>query len=464
MKRAAIVLAIMVMAGLSQSAFAQRAGERWVVAWAASIQGPYPVGNPSAQPDQKLAFPSAEEGANDQTFRLVLRPDIWGRQARLRFSNVLGSRPLTLDAVFAGLQLGGPALIKGSNRPVSFGGNSAVTIAPGSSVWSDPVTLAVRDPAALELAGRKLAVSFHVVGNSGPMTWHAKALQTSYVSAPRSGSLGRSEDEAAFPFSTASWFFLDAVEMSAAADSFAIVAFGDSITDGTASTMNGDDRWPDVLSRRLHAVYGNRVAVVNAGIGGNQVAGPPSYHADKPFPGGPSSKARIDRDVLDLSGVRYVIWLEGINDFSKNGNAPLEKVVEAMKGVVGHIRSKRPDIRIIGATVTTALGSSSPAHGSAEQDEKRKALNEFIRTSGLFDAVIDFDKVTVDPRTGGLKPELVPDSTIGGPGDKLHPNRAGYLAMGVAIDLGLFKSDPKVDSKLDSKLGPKAKARTEPRR
>ncbi len=275
------LLAAMVLACLSPVALAQRGVEKWVVSWTASIQGPYPVGNPSAQPDQKFAFPSSAEGANDQTFRLVLRPDIWGRQARLRLSNVLGTRPVTFDGVHVGLQLGGPALVKGSNRPVSFGGKSMVTVAPGTSVWSDPVTLGVRDPGALELAGRKLAVSFHVVGNSGPMTWHAKALQTSYVSAPKSGSLGQSEDEAAFPFSTASWFFLDAVEMTAPADSFAIVAFGDSITDGTASTMNGDDRWPDVLSRRLRAVNGNRIAVVNAGIGGNQVAGPPSYNADK---------------------------------------------------------------------------------------------------------------------------------------------------------------------------------------
>ena len=109
-----------------------------------------------------------------------------------------------------------------------------------------------------------------------------------------------------------------------------------------------------------------------------------------------------------------------------------------MTDVVGRIRARGPDIRVIGATVVTALGSSSAAHGFPEQDEKRKALNEFIRTSGLFDGVIDFDKATLDPQTGGLKPEFVPDSTTGGPGDKLHPNRAGYLAMGMAIDLGLF--------------------------
>jgi lysophospholipase L1-like esterase len=420
----------------SQPAGARR-GEKWVVSWAASVQGPYPVGNASAQPDQAFAFPSPQSGANNQTFRLAVRPDIWGRQARLRLSNALGTQPVMFDDVFVGLQLGGPALVRGSNHPVTFGGQSSVTIIPGTWVWSDPVELPfVRRPD--DLTGRKLAVSFHVAGQSGPMTWHAKALQTSYLSPPGSGSLGRQEDESAFPYTTASWFFLDAVEMIAPASSFAIVAFGDSITDGTASTMNGDDRWPDVLSRRLHAMHGNRIAVVNAGIGGNQIAGPATYGPDKPAPGGPSAKSRVDRDVLELSSVTHLVWLEGINDFSRNGNATLDQVTDTIRDVTARVRASRPEIRIIGATVVTALGSSSAAHGFAEQDEKRKALNEFIRTSGVFDGVIDFDMVMVDATTGGLKAEFVPESTTGGPGDKLHPNRTGYHAMGMAIDLGLF--------------------------
>ena len=235
---------------------------------------------------------------------------------------------------------------------------------------------------------------------------------------------------------------LDAVEMLASADSFAIVAFGDSITDGTASTLNGDDRWPDVLLRRLQAIYGNRVAVVNAGIGGNQVVGPPEYGPQKPFPGGPSALMRIDRDVMELSGVSAMIWLEGTNDFSRNGNASVETVINGMKEIVGRIRAKRPELRVFGATVLTALGSTSATHGFPEQDEKRRALNDFIRKSGLFDRVVDFDRVTLDAQSGGLKPEFVPESTTGGPGDRLHPNHAGYLAMGMTIDLNLFKRTP----------------------
>ena len=224
--------------------------------------------------------------------------------------------------------------------------------------------------------------------------------------------------------------------MMAPADTKVIVGFGDSITDGTASTMNGDDRWPNVLSRRLLAA-GHRAAVLNAGIGGNQIAGPAEYSPQKPFAGGPSAGTRIERDVLSLSGVTAIIWLEGINDFSKNGNADPETVQTRMREIVARVRAKSPAIKIFAATVATALGATNAAHGSPEQDDKRKAFNSFIRTAGIFDGVIDFDAATLDAATGGLKAEFVPDSTTGGPGDKLHPNRAGYLAMGHAIDLDL---------------------------
>lgn len=409
--------------------------EGWVTSWAASVQGPYPVGNPSAQPDQSFIFPGPAEGARDQSFRLVLRPSLWGRQARLRFSNAFGTRPLVLDGVHVGLQHGGATLVPGTNRPLRFAGAEAVTIPPGEQAWSDPVELPfAAAPDSPLLMGRKLAVSFHVGAASGPMTWHAKAMQTSYATAPGAGSKGGDEGEEAFPFSTASWFFLDALDMTAPAGTPVIVGFGDSITDGTASTMNGDDRWPDVLARRLNAALGNRVSVVNAGIGGNQVVGPAEYAPDKPFPGGPSALSRLERDVISLSGVTTVVWLEGTNDFSRNGNASLEAVRNGMQEGVRRLRAGISGVRVVGATVTPALGSTSAAHGHAEQDEKRKALNSFIREGGLFDAVVDFDRATLDPATGGLKREMIPDSTTGGPGDKLHPNRAGYVAMGSSIE------------------------------
>jgi lysophospholipase L1-like esterase len=427
------------MASISTSSASAQPPLKWVTSWTGSVQGPYPIGNPSAQPDLRFAFPTPETGARDQSFRLIVRPDLWSRQVRLRFSNALGTRSVTFDGVHVGLQQGAAVLVAGSNQPVSFAGKRATTVASGMSTWSDAVSLPfVRDPAAPELLGRKLAVSFHVAGESGPMTWHAKALTTSYLTAPGAGAKGAAEDEQEFPFSTASWYFLDALDMMAPADACAIVALGDSITDGTASTMNGDDRWPDVLARRLHAIHGNIFAVVNAGIGGNQVVGPATYSPQQPFPGGPSAKDRLDRDVLSLSGVAAVIWLEGINDFSKNGNASVAAVEAGMKDVVSRIRAQFSGVRMIGATVTSALGSTNANHGSPEEDAKRKALNQFIRAGGLFDGVADFDAATLDPQTGGMRTEFVPDSTTGGPGDKIHPNRVGYLAMGMAVDLDLL--------------------------
>jgi lysophospholipase L1-like esterase len=431
-----ILWCLMFAVALAVCPVSAQEGQTWVTSWAASVQGPYPVGNPSAQPDQRFAFPTPTAGANDQTFRLIVRPNLWGRQARLRFSNAFGTKPLTLDGVFIGLQMTAAAVVPGTNQSVRFKGQESVVIQPGAWVWSDPVSLPfASDPDAASLSGRKLAVSVHVAGESGPMTWHAKALQTSYVTAPRAGTKGGEEGEAAFPFSTSSWFFLDAIDMSAPAGTPVIVALGDSITDGTASTMNADDRWPDVLSRRLDAAYGNRVSVLNAGIGGNQVVGPKEYGPEKPFPGGPSAGQRLERDVLGLSGVSTVIWLEGINDFSRNGNAAVEDVQSGMRDVISRLRAR--GVRVVGATLPSALGSTSAAHGFPEQDAKRKALNEFIRSPGVFDAAVDFDAVTLDRETGGLKPEMIPDSTTGGPGDKLHPNRTGYHAMGTSIDLNV---------------------------
>lgn len=422
------------------TAASAQTGQKWVTVWTGSVQGPYPTGNASAQPNLKFAFPSAEAGARDQTLRLIVQPDLWSRSMRLRFSNALGTKPVTFDGVFAGLQWSAAAIVPNTNQAVRFGGKPAITIPPGEEAWSDAVSLPfVRETPQMELTGRKLAVSFHIGGESGPMTWHAKALATSYLTAPGAGSKGEVEDEAAFPFSTTSWYFLDAVDAMAPVATRVVVALGDSITDGTDSTLNGDDRWPNALSRRLHATYGNRVVVVNAGIGGNQVAGPAEYSAQKPFSGGPSAGQRLERDVLSLSGVSSVIWLEGINDFSRNANAPVDAVEAAMKEVVGRLRKRFKGVTVIGATVTSALGSSNAAHGSPEEDAKRKQLNEFIRSSHLFDAVADFDRATLDSATGGLRPEFVPDSTTGGAGDKLHPNRAGYLAMAMSIDLNLLR-------------------------
>ncbi len=427
---------IFAYAAFAQAQTAPAKAPHWVAAWAASAQGPYPIGNPSAQPELKFAFPDPERGAIDQTFRLIVRPDIWGKQARIRLSNAFGTRPVTFDGAYVALQMSGAAVLSGSSRPVTFAGKQAVTVAPGKDVISDAISLPfVKNPADPMLTGRRLAVSFRVVGQSGPMTWHAKALTTSYITTPGAGAHGSDEGEAAFPWSSASWYFLDAVEMLAPASTRVIVAFGDSITDGTASTLNGDDRWPDVFARRLHAATGNRYAVVNEGIGGNEVVGPPDYAA-KPTPGGPSALDRLQRDVISLPGVSVVIWLEGINDFGAR-LATAQAVSDGVREGVKRLRASIPGVRIYMATLTGAL-NSTPTHGTPEVEAKRKEYNQFIRSAGIFDGVIDFDILTLDPKTGELKVEYQPNSTIGGPGDKLHPNRAGYAAMGNGIDLNMI--------------------------
>ena len=437
---ARLLLAVLLASG----GVTQARAEKWVTSWAASVQGPFPIGNATAQPELKFAFPAPESGARDQTFRQVIKPELWGRTMRLRFSNAFGTRPVTFDGVFVGLQSSGATLMPASNRPVLFGAKKSVTVPAGGQAWSDAVTLPwVSNVQAPELVGRKLAISAHVVGESGPATWHAKALQTSYVTAPGAGSLGEFEDESAFPNSTTSWFFLDALDVMAPNETQLVVCFGDSITDGTASTLNGDDRWPDVLARRLRAAGGHG-SVVNAGIGGNQVVGPAEYGPAKPFPGGPSALSRLERDVLGLSGVTHVVWLEGINDFGTAGGATADQVQDGLKAGVARIRAKLRGVKVIGATVTGVAGTTSAAQAGPEVERKRQAINAFIRDShGVFDGVADFDRAVTDPATGGLRAEFVPNSTVGGAGDGLHPNRAGYAAMANAVDLRLLAEPPR---------------------
>lgn len=407
-------------------------GQKWAATWAASVHGPYPSGNPSAPPDMKFAFPALAEGAVDQSFRLIVKPDLWGPRFRIRLSNVFGAQPIAFDAVFIGMQSTGGNIVKGTNRAVTFGGRPSATVAPGASVYSDGVELKLPSGALTE--GRKLAVSFHVAGPTGPMTWHAKALQTSYLSGHRSGTHTSAEDDGAFPFSTTSWYFLDAVDVMAPSSTVVVCAFGDSITDGTLSTLNGDDRWPDVFSRRLHATYGDRVSVVNAGIGGNRILTPESYPPPQPFAGGPSALQRLDRDFFGLSGVSALVLLEGINDIGAGASA--EAIIAGMKELVSRVRAKG-GMKIVGATITPSLTANGNS-GTPDANQRRQAVNAFIRTGGLFDAVADFDATTVDPGTGALREAFVPNSTIGGAGDRLHPNRAGYQAMGNAIDLKTF--------------------------
>lgn len=418
------------------------AGAKWAASWTAAMQGPAPAGVPSAQPDMSLALPNDQ--ARDQTFRMVIKPDLWGPTGRLRFSNAFGDRPIAIADAHVGLHLSSGAVMPGTNVGVTFAGEPRADLPPGEQVLSDPIPLAfVDDPASPALMGRKLAVSFHVAGESGPLTWHAKAMTTSYLSLPGSGSVGAAEDNAAFPCSTTGWYLLDGFDIAAPTEAPVIACLGDSITDGTFSTINGDDRWTDRLSMRLHDARGAAISVVNLGIGGNQVVGPADYDPAAAFNGGPSALDRLDRDVLSRAGITHVIWAEGVNDFGQafapEGTEPAtaEAVIAGL--TEGASRLRAAGIKVIVGTLPPSLNATRPIYGTAETDARRRQVNAFIRGSNVFDGVIDFETATMDPNTGEIHALFQPDSSMGLPADRLHPNRAGYLAMGDAVDLTLFE-------------------------
>jgi lysophospholipase L1-like esterase len=433
LKSVAICLAVGLGLGLNVPVQALEPGKIWVASWTASPQGPYPAGWGVAQPDLSFALPRGDtEGATDQTFRLIVKPDLWSKTIRLRLANTFGSRPVTLGAVTVGLQSTGGNLLAGKAQQVLFGGKPEVVIPAGEELYSDEVALDI-DPADPLLEGHNLAVSLFVKGPSGPLTWHCDAFYTSYLSAPGSGDHTSDKSEAAFPFTTTSWFLLDAVEAEADPDTAVVCAFGDSITEGVNSTLNGSDTWPDVLSRRLHSAYGNKVVVVKEAISGNTVTSCPRNGGTSV--NGPSAADRLDRDVFGVASLRYVVWLEGINDLGAC-LASAEDVIQGYKAVIERLHAK--DIKVIGATLVSSFGSPIGSYGFPKVDTERKKVNDFIRTTALFNAVADFDAATLDPATGAMKAAMQPNDTTGGPGELLHPNRFGYQAMAETINLKLF--------------------------
>jgi len=398
---------------------------RWVTSWAASAQGAYPVGSTIAQPDLRAALLEPTEGLRDQSLRMILRPALWSSHWRLRLSNVFGQRELRLRGLRLGLHWGGGALVPGTNVALPD-----QVIAPGCAVWTPAVELPWVSVLITEaFLGHGLALSAWVEGASGPATWHAKAMATSYLSAPGDREAAARDSELGFPHTTTSTFLVDALDAWLPAPARALVALGDSLTDGTATTLNGQDRWTDVLQRGWWAAGRRDLALVNAGIGGNQVVGPPASAG--PWRGGPAALDRLQRDVLDLSGVDTVIWMQGINDFSDNGNTDAETVIAAVR--VGLVRLKECGVLVIGATVPSALGATRPGHGGARQDARRRAFNACVRSGGLFERYADIDAVLTDPSSGRLHSRYNGDSTVGEPGDGVHPHRAGHAAMSRCI-------------------------------
>ena len=451
--RALPLLAMLTLGGQAQDT-------HWVASWATAPAAYFvyvppvpPTATPpqayapaTIQPDLGFPFPEANgHAAANQTIRSIVKPDLWGNRMRFRLSNAFGTGPVTFNAVSVGLQEYGGNQVKGTATPVMFGGRRQVTVAPGQEVWSDATSLTwVKGADDPSVQGRNLAVSYFLSANSGPMTYHAASNQTSYISAPGSGDHTADADVFAYEFTTTSWFFLDGVDVMAPMNTVVVCAFGDSITDGTHTTLNQNDRWADALSRRLHNAYGNRISVVNEGIGGNRVVNPAVANATS----GPAATDRLERDVLGLSGLGHVIWLEGINDLGAS-HTP-DAIMAGYKDVVGRLHAK--GVKVYGATLTSALGMENVPEGwnpgvlkvtgdnGAEVDAGRKTLNNFIRTGGLFDGVEDFDGATLDPATGNMKAEFVPNSQMTQlPWDYLHPNHAGYMAMAQAVDIAPFR-------------------------
>lgn len=437
-RRACVLALTLVMAA---PALAQdRSSDLWVATWATALvarmpgqgppgagraQGPAPppagvVAAPVQPPPQagrgRQAGPPPPVTVSNQTLRQIVRTSIGGNRMRVVLSNAFGTSPIEIGAAHVALRAAESTVARASVRELTFGGRAAGTILPGAVLLSDPVNLAV--PASADLV-----VDLYIPGEIGlgtsPVTTHNGAGQTNYLSGP-----GNHSGAAEFPVAgTANaWFLLARVEVVAPAGTLAVVAFGDSITDGAASTRDANARWPDRLARRLAARRGGPpVAVLNAGISGNRLLGDGA---------GTSALARFDRDVLMQTGVTHVIILEGINDIGvarSSASPSAEDLIAAHRQLIARARAR--GLRVYGATLTPFEGAG---YWTPEGEAKRRALNEWIRTSGAYDAVIDFDRVTRDP-SAPARFLAAYDS-----GDRLHPGDAGYAAMGDAVDLALF--------------------------
>jgi len=367
---------------------------------------------------------SEGQAFQNQTLRQIVHISIGGNWLRVRFSNRFGTVPLVIDAASIGIQDVGAAVVPGSLRELTFGGETSVAIAAGAKVLSDPVELTVADEA-------DLAVSLYVSeNNTEGSTRHDLAWQTSYISPDASGDF---TDEVDMPVgtTTTSWFWLTGVEVLAHRNTHAVVTLGDSITEGCCNFANVDTntRYPDELARRLLATYPGevRVAVLNEGISGNRIL-------NDFF--GPNAQVRLDPDVLTQSGVTHVILLEGINDigfsvFLPEQNVSAEDIIAGYKQIIERVHAM--GLKIL---VGTILPYYEAGYFTPVGEVKRQAVNTWIRMSNMHDGVIDFDEVMRDPSDPQPFPSLLPayDS-----GDNLHPSIAGYAAMAEAVDLKLLK-------------------------
>lgn len=395
----------------SAAALAQDA---WVGSWGASPTPPTLGGGP---------FPPTPS-FSDQTIRQIVRLSAGGDELRLRLTNAYGEAPLTIGAARVAIADAEGAIEPGTERIVRFSGATSAVIATGAPLVSDPIPLEVD---ALEI----LSVSLYLPGETGPCTCHPTGMQTAFVSAPGDHTAGTFE-----PADTIQGrAFLSGIEVRSDAAG-AVVTFGDSITDGVGSTAGANRRWPDYLAARLAERRGPQFGVVNHGISGNRVLSDGA---------GESALARFDRDVLSVPGVTHVVVFEGVNDlgigFGNFGgpgggglSLPQAMEVSAESMIAGYrqliARAHAKGLTIYGATIAPYEGA---AYYSEEGEAVRLAINAWIRDSGEFDGVLDFDAVLRDPS----HPSRMADGLHSG--DFLHGSDAGYEALAESIDLALFR-------------------------
>lgn len=394
--RVALTTALLVALGLGLSGQADaRNRAKWISAWGFSQQG------------------LAPETVTNATARMIARPTISGSAVRVVLQNTFGLEAVTFGAAYVGQRANVAILVPGSNRQLTFGGLASVTIPPGGQVTSDAVQLNVE-------AFQDLAVSLYVPGTAVPISRHTNARTTSFLTAPMAGNHAAEEGNAAFPttsFTTSMWW-LAAIDVFSSSAEGAIVCFGDSITDGTGSTIDGYDRWHDFLALRLQLQSKSKEqrATVNEGIGGNRI-NPPGGQ-------GPAALLRLNRDVLGRAGVTHVLFFEGTNDLA--GGATSAQVIAGSEEIIKRV--KDAGLKIIGVTMI-------PRHNAAwtpQMTQYRREVNDWIRNHADFDAVIDFDKVVRDPGN----PDLM--NPIYDLADHIHPNPLGYFVMGKSINLSLF--------------------------
>jgi lysophospholipase L1-like esterase len=407
-----------------QKAFAQ---DHWVVTWAASPQSPrfvFPRVLMAPQPGQTNPppppiFPSPPTIKN-QTVRMIVHTSIGGHRARVQLSNAFGTSALTVGAAHIALRGKDSTIVSGSDRPLTFCGSPSFTIPPTAEVISDPVDLDVPKLA-------DLVISVYIPGEASTPSVHLTGLHPTYISQQSGDLTGAASIDDPKPLQL--WYWISAVDVEAPSKSGVIVAFGDSITDGATSTPDTNRSWPSQLAERLAANKATAdVAIVNEGISGNRLLNDGA---------GVSALARFDRDVLSQPGVKWLIVLEGINDIGIGGRpgaqppdaVTAEDLIAAHKQIIE--RAHMHGIKAIGATLTPYVGA---AYASEQGEVMREAVNQWIRTGGAYDAVIDFDAAVQDPAN---PKQIRPAYNIR---DHLHPNDDGYKAMAAAVDLSLFKS------------------------